>query len=69
MHNHNADHTIELINLKCVLYAKDITDACNVAATASIPLTCNRQASSRLAGCPAGRNLYSQYATNHYSGL
>jgi len=32
------------------LYAKDISDACNDAATASIPLTSNRQANSRRPG-------------------
>jgi len=32
------------------LYAKYIADACNVAAMASIPLTCNRQACSQMSG-------------------
>ena len=32
------------------LYAKDITDACIDAAMASIPLTCDRQASGRIPG-------------------
>jgi len=34
------------------LYARNITDACNDAATALMPLTCNRQASSRMPGSP-----------------
>jgi len=45
------------------LYAKNVTDACNDAATTSIPLTCNGQASRRMPGL-----LYNRYATNRYSG-